>query len=130
MESDLSSSDAALRMLFVEDVELLERGIFGRKRLLSSVACQSVTEVTVQFRRSLALPGFAVPTELFFFQTGFLFLWGHLFAVSDVKHANPAVINQCIESDTCHVGADSIYDLLKNPHTYTQKWFKLIDLYF
>lgn len=104
----------------MEDVELLERGIFGRKRLLSSVACQSVTEVTVQFQRSLALPGFAVATELFSFQTGFLFLWGNLFAVSDVKQANPAVINQCTESDTC-VGEDSIYDLLKNPHTYTQK---------
>lgn len=28
MESDLSSSDAALRTLFVEDVELVESGIF------------------------------------------------------------------------------------------------------
>lgn len=27
MESDLSSSDGALRMLFVEDVEPLDRGI-------------------------------------------------------------------------------------------------------
>lgn len=51
----------------MEDVELLERGIFGRKRLLSLDACQSVTEVTVQFQRSLAFPVFAVPTELFFF---------------------------------------------------------------
>lgn len=37
MESDLSSSDAALRMLFVEDVELLESGIFRRRSLFFDV---------------------------------------------------------------------------------------------
>lgn len=103
MESDLSSSDAALRMLFVEDVELLERGIFRRRSLLSFFACPIATlSGSVVVALSIPLRLCCAPRAFPFFQTGSLFLWGHLFAVYDVKHANPAVINHCSES-TRHI---------------------------
>lgn len=50
--------------------------------------------------------------------TGLLFLWGHLFAGSDVTQANLALINQCFESDTSWVDRVCINDLLR---TQTRK---------
>lgn len=95
MESDLSSSDGALRMLFVEDVELLDRGILMSSGL-SWVTGKSVSD---------PCGGSAARTELFFSHTGLLILWGHLFVGSDVTQANLALINQC-SSDTSYTGAD------------------------
>lgn len=85
MESDLSSSDAALRMLFVEDVELLESGIF---RSLFSVRCQGDAEVTESWWRSVDLCGCAVRRELFFFPPGQVqsFYGVICLQLSDVKH--------------------------------------------
>lgn len=96
MESDLSSSDGALRMLFVEDVELLDKGI-----LMSSGL--SLWEESRRSALSDPCGGCAARTELFF--TGLLILWGHLFAASDVTHANLALINQ-FSLDTSYTDAD------------------------
>lgn len=81
MESDLSSSDAALRMLLVEDVELLESGI---------LASSSVVKVLLMRLRArgaaralLCAQSFSLST-----QVSPSFYGGHLFAVSDVKRAN------------------------------------------
>lgn len=50
MESDLSSSDAALRMLFVEDVELLESGI-----LTSLLSCLGASKCDWSHSAAVAL---------------------------------------------------------------------------
>ena len=60
MESDLSSSDAALRMLFVEDVELLERGIFRLRSFLFLSKCPCEREEMVCLWCPLDFSGFAV----------------------------------------------------------------------
>lgn len=63
--------------------------------------------------------GCAARTELFFFpHTGLVFLWGHLFAGSDVTHANLTLIDQWLESDTSWVDRVYINDLLR---TQTRK---------
>lgn len=99
MESDLSSSEAALRMLLVEDVELLERGIFTLTSLLYVFVLVSKSDWSDNaVALSRPLPLCCAPRAFLFIQTGSLFLWGHLFEVSDVKHANLALINQCSES--------------------------------
>lgn len=120
MESDLSNSDAALRMLFVEDVELLESGIFTRKSLV--LAYESVTEVRAAAALFRSYFDCAERTELVCIRTGFLFLWSNLFAVSDVKHANLALINQCTASDTSYFGAHNIYDLFCAPQTHARTY--------
>lgn len=104
MESDLSSSDGALRMLFVEDVELLDKGI-----LMSSGL--SLWEESRRSALSDPCGGCAARTEIFF--TGLLILWGHLFAASDVTHANLALINQ-YSSDTSYTDTDRP----ENTHIY------------
>lgn len=80
---------------------------------------QSATEVTVRSWRSPDLHGCAVRRGLFIFQTGFLFLWGNLFAVSDVIRANSPLVNQCTESETFYTGADMIRDSGWSEHTHT-----------
>lgn len=62
--------------------------------------------VTDESVRSL-VPAVAVrrAQSFSFSHKGLLILWGHLFAGSDVTHANLALINQC-SSDTSYTGAD------------------------
>lgn len=98
MESDLSSSDIALRMLFVEDVELLESGILSRRNsvlFLSLLQWYWSNSIVGSLSRPLWLHCAA---RAFLFSDRFSLLLSHLFVVSDVKHANSALINQCAES--------------------------------
>lgn len=89
MESDLSSSDAALRILLVEEVELLESGI-----LASSSASQ------MRLRARGAARVLLVRAELFTFHSGFPLFMGVICLQFLTSNALiPPLVNQRTGSD-------------------------------
>lgn len=97
MESDLSSSDAALRMLLVEDVELLESGILTS----SSVASVRLTRLRARgaARALLCAQSLSLSTQVSPLFMGVICLQ---FLTSNALI--PPLVNQCTGSDAYCTG--------------------------
>lgn len=99
MESDLSSSDAALRMLLVEDVELLESGILTS----SSVAKVRLTRLRARgaARALLCAQSFSLSTQVSPLFMGVICLQ---FLTSNAL-IPPPLVNRCTGSDAYRTGS-------------------------
>lgn len=97
MESDLSSSDAALRTLFVEDVELVESGIFRLGSLYWLSFCGRSGSMVLALSKPLSRC--CVPTVfLFFFSTTEVSPFYGIICLPFLTSNTLNLINQCAES--------------------------------